>query len=106
MTAIADAKTMIETGIGRVATTDELQRVAAAVLSAKERGIRIPSISSVAFTPVDPENPTNEEIAQLFIDVTLFFWKRLLESNAEAITRESNDAAVETAKAAALADLA
>ena len=105
MTAIADVKTMIEAGIGRTATQAQLQKVAAGLLDAHENGIRIASISSVPFSPADPDNITNEEKAQLFKDATVWFWKQLLSNAAEKVTRQSNDAAVEAARAAAEGDL-
>ena len=104
MTAIADAKTVVETLIGRTATTEELQRIAAAFVDARTYGVRIPTVQPDTVF-VDSENPTNEEKAQLFLDAMKWFARQVVANAAEKTTRAQNDANVAAAKATAEADL-
>ena len=104
MAAIDDAKTVIETLTGRVHTAQELQNIADAFISAKRYGIRIPAVGGSEPNFADPDNPTNEEKAQLFLNAMKWFGQQVVQLNAEKITRAANDANVATAKANALAD--
>jgi len=105
MTAVTDAATVLDTLVGRVTSTDERLRVAAAFVSAKENGTRIASLQPTTADFVDPENPTNEEKAQLFLDCMKWFGQEVVSKNAGRTTREGNDAAVAAAEAAARADM-
>jgi hypothetical protein len=83
MTAVTDAKTVIETLIGRTLTNDQLGRIGARFKEADEDEqfeIQMPGHLGVF---ADPDNPTNEEMAQLFLDTVLVFSKRTVRGMAQ-----------------------
>ena len=59
MTAVTDAKLIIETALGHTVTNDLLLRIAAAYTQADPHSLA---------NFIDPENPTNEEMAQVYIN--------------------------------------
>lgn len=100
MTAIADATTIFETIIGRTLSGPQLQRLGTAFFTQDpyQKGVY-----------VDPENPTNEEKAQLVIDSMYTFTRRLVREEAGRTKRMelevTIDAAIAAAEAAAEADV-
>jgi len=99
MTAVADFKLMCETAKGSSMTAAALTRVGNALAFVDPR-------TQLEIIAVDPENPTNEEMAELG---KLWFKEQLLEYIgyfSETTTDSDNQATKDSNKATALADLA
>ena len=96
MTAITDAKLIIETALGHSVTTAALMRIANAYATTDPH-----SLADFA----DPENPTNEEKAQLYIDTLLANGWAVVRSHAEGKEQTIVDGQVSNAGDTAVADL-
>jgi hypothetical protein len=96
MTAVTDATLVIETLIGRTLTAQQLQNVGIRYKYSDPYGLGV---------FVDPENPTNEELAQLFLDTTLRHAKHLLRNSGETEEHEVSRTNVSTAGDTAVANL-
>lgn len=77
-------------------TAQQLQNIGARVRQADPYGIGV---------YVDPENPTNEEMAQLILDTMSTYMKDVVRKIAEAEQRETNAGSVTAAGDTAVADL-
>lgn len=95
MTAVADAKSLIELLIGRASTVDEQNRISDAFVN---------SDPYMLGNFADPENPTNEEKAQLFMDTILRFGKEIVKNEAEASAHAEAQATIVAAGSSAIAD--
>ena len=95
MSAIDDAKIIINILTNGTADNAQMLRIAD----------HFYAYEGVAVGAVDPQNPTNEEKAQNFINMLRAYGRQVLRSDAARVTRESNDAAVEAAATAAESDL-
>jgi wyosine [tRNA(Phe)-imidazoG37] synthetase (radical SAM superfamily) len=91
MTAVADAKTVIETLIGRTLSNDQLQRIGQRYKRLDDGGVEI-EIPSGLGVYADPNNPTNEELAQTFLDFTLALSKEAVRSVAKIEEKEAINA--------------
>jgi hypothetical protein len=100
MTAIADATLIIETLIGRTLTTQQLINIGQRYKYADPC-----KLNDDEGRYVDRNNPTNEELAQLFLDTTLMHAKVVVFNSAEGEEYQNSRAAIENAGAAARADL-
>ena len=96
MTAITDAATVFDTLVGRTTTSAERGRVANAFVSADPHSL-------AAFA--DPQNPTNEEKAQLFLDTFLTWGRQVVRSVAEGSEQVTVDGQVTGAGDTAVNDL-
>jgi hypothetical protein len=95
MTAVTDAKLIIETALGHTLTGDALTRIADAYTQADPHNLSITLFA-------DPENPTNEEKAQLYIDTLITNGKQVVgivsdlnSDEAAAATKAANRATAE-----------
>ena len=95
MAAIDDAKTVINILTNGTADNAQMLRIAD----------RFVTYAGSGLAAVDPENPTNEEKAQNFLDMIRRFGRSVLRGDATKEARAANDATVEAAAATAEADL-
>jgi len=96
MTAVTDAITVINIlKRGGSATGTELQRI----------GAKFKIYAGSEFVAVDPENPTNEELAENFLLMTRRFGQSVLRMEAEKEARATYNATVTAAGDTAVADL-
>ena len=100
MAAITDATLIIETLIGRTLTAQQLINIGQRYKYADPF-----NLNDDEGRYVDRDNPTNEELAQLFLDTTLAHAKAVVFNSAEREEYESSRTAIENAGAAARADL-
>ena len=101
MTAIADATAVANLLIGRTLTGPELNRIGDAYFAADPHSLIRRGVVVIA----DPENPTNEEKAQLFLDSMLHNARAILRHTAEQSETEAVDGQVSAAGDAAVNDL-
>ena len=105
MTAIADATTVIETLIGRTLTAQQLSNIGNRFRQADPYSLAAPDDNGVSAYFADPENPTNEEMAQLLLDTFKTYAKDVVRKMAETEQVTSNEGSVEAAGNTAVADL-
>jgi hypothetical protein len=106
MTAVTDATLIIETVIGRPLTGPQLSSIADKVVALDPFGYLTGGPGGEPSTYfADPENPTNEEKAQLFLDTTERIWRNWMQRGGAEIAKETTDATVAAAMAAAEAEL-
>jgi hypothetical protein len=101
MTAITDATTVIETVIGRTLTGVQLRNVGQRFKDADPYSL----IANGIFVFVDPENPTDEELAQFFMDCIWQGWKNMVAQSQRSTSTESKQSEIESEVAAAVADI-
>lgn len=108
MSAVTDAKLIIETLIGRTLTAQQLTNIADKVVAADPAGLTRsgggPRAEASGYF-ADPDNPTNEEKAQLFLDTTKIFWRRWLGQGGAIVEKQTAQAAIVAAAQAAEAEL-
>ena len=95
MTAVTDATTVIETLLGRTLTAEQLIRIGDAFAVVDIYGLA---------TFADPENPTNEEKAQLFLDTNLKWGQQVVEQANRIIETDAVQSTIDTNVATAVAD--
>ena len=101
MTAVTDAKLVIETLLGRTMTGAALTRVADAYMLADPHSL----VKTGVVVLADPDNPTNEEKAELFLKTLKISGQQVVKYVAAKGADDSAQAAKEAAQAAAEADL-
>ena len=101
MSNVTDAKLVIETVLGHSITNDALIRVADAYWNADPHSL----IKNGAVTPANPNNPTNEEKAQLFLMTLKKNGQAVVGHVSDKTMDESAEAAKEAARLAAIADM-
>ena len=115
MSNVTDAKQVIEIILGKTMTAAALTRVADAYWTADphstiwiqkfdQEGDPLP-VPQGKILPADPDNPTNEEKAQLFLQTLKKNGQAIVRSVAGDSSDDSAAAAKEAAQAAAEADL-
>ena len=101
MTAVTDAKLIIETAFGRTMTAAALTRVADAYAAADPHSLVVNGV----VVPVDPENLTNEEKAEIYIGTLVANGKAVVghvsDENSDDVAQATKDAN----KATAVADM-
>ena len=101
MTAITDAGTVLDTLVGRTTTAAERGRVADAFTAADPHSL----IANGTLVVVDPENLTNEEKAQLFLDTFLTWGRQVVRAMAQDSEQITVDGQIEGAGDTAVNDL-
>lgn len=96
-TYVDRAQGIIDGVIDGTSTVQQQQNVASAFITYR------PDL--LLLYAIDPENPTNEEKAQVFVEALRLWGREILRSQAEKTTRDSNEAAAIAAGAAAEGDL-
>lgn len=104
MSAVTDAKLIIETLIGRSLTGPQLQSIADKVVAADPLRLVAPAPNKPNRF-ADMNNPTAEEKAQLFLDCTKIMWRQWLSQGGATAARASAQATIDAAAAAAEAEL-
>jgi hypothetical protein len=99
MTAITDATTVIETVIGRNLTGVQLRNIGNRYKAADPYSL----IDENTF--VDPDNPTDEELALFFLACIWASWQQVVGQSQRTISTASKQAEIESEVAAAVADL-
>lgn len=101
MTNITDAKLVIETLIGHTMTNEALTRIADAYLEADPHSL----IKNGSVVLADPDNPTADEKAQLFLATLKKGGQVVVGNVSDAASDDSAEAAKEAARLAAIADM-
>ena len=101
MSNVTDAKQVIEIILGKTMTAAALTRVADAYWTADPHSL----VNNGVVVPADPDNPTNDEKAQLFLQTLKKNGQAVVRNVAGAGADDSAAAAKEAAQAAAEADL-
>lgn len=96
MAAVADATLIIETLLGRTLTAEQLGRIGDAYVLADPY-----NLGSYA----DPQNPTNEEKAQLFLDTTLRHGQETVRQGKRHSLWKDNIATIDAQVNTAVADI-
>ena len=96
-TYVQRALSIIEAAVGTVPPGDQLQRIADAYLN------YAPDIAAEVIA--DPENPTNEEKAEVFVLAMRRWGQSVLRATAEKAARAAHDGEVEAAGDTAAGDL-
>ena len=96
MTAITDAKAVVELLLGKTTTAEQNQRIANGFVARDPYSL---------WNPADPQNPTGEEKAQLFLDTMLAFGKQTIRNGAEFTAAETAKADIAAAGDTAVTDL-
>jgi len=105
MTAVTDAKLVLETVAGKSLTAEQLQTIANRVRLADPARLTEFNPDGGYLWAADPENPTNEEIAQLFLDTTKHFWQSWLGHGAAKEIKNQAEIEAAAAELAAKAEL-
>lgn len=110
MTAVADATTVIETLLGRTLTGPQLQNIGSRMVRADPFSLATrrpgPNGGTDPGYFADPDNPTNEEKAQLILDSLLLTLKRWNRQAAQNAAKQTASADIIAAGDAAEVDLA
>lgn len=106
MTAVADVTASLEALLGRVLSAQQLQTLANAIMDRDPANL-LPRPNAPGPHPffADPQNPTNEEKAELVKQTILSSLRRTIRDSAEDIQRTTNETSVSAAGDAAVADL-
>jgi hypothetical protein len=99
MTAITDAKTVIETVIGRVLIGQQLRNIGNRYKDADPYSL----IDSGTFA--DPDNPTDEELAEFFMACIWSNWKQVVEQSQRTTSTSTKQSEIESEVATAVADI-
>lgn len=105
MTAVADATTVIETLLGRTLTGPQLQNIGSRMVQADPFGLTRGVRNQPSGYFADPDNPTNEEKAQLILDSLLLTLKRWNRQAAQNAAKQTASADIIAAGDAAEVDL-
>ena len=101
MTAITDATTVIETVIGRNLVGQQLRRVGNRFKNADPYSLT----TNGDFVWADPDNPTDEELADFFMQTIWAGWKLMVGEDQRNVSTASKQSEIDSEVATAVSDI-